>query len=263
MKNSLISIILPTLNEAGNIEEMISSVSDQFQGDDQFEILVVDDGSTDGTIEIVDAIQEKSPNVRLIVRTSDFGLINSINDGITQSKGGICIWMDADLSMDPVLITSMIQEIHQGSDLVLGSRYMPGGRMKAGDPSKGKGQLPKILYDLSKSNDSAISAMISIFGNKILKVILGSSIHDYSSGFYATKKEFIIDNLPHGTFVDYCISLPYHAILDGFKVTEVPMVLKARESGESKTSGSFYSILSISLRCVLLGISLRLKHGKM
>jgi len=257
-----ISIILPTFNEAGSIEKMIFSVAEQFDNDHEYEILVVDDSSTDGTIEIVNSIKPKLSNLKLIVRTSDFGLINSINEGITQSTGEISLWMDADLSMDPALIPVLVDKIESGFDLALGSRYIPGGSMKGGDPDKGKSHLINVLIHLAQSNDSMLSAIISIVGNKILGLILGSAIKDYSSGFFAARKTFIEKNPPYGTFVDYCISLPYKAVVDGYKVTEVPMVLKARETGKSKTSSSYFSIFSISLRCVSYAVQLRLKHGK-
>ena len=93
-----ISIILPTYNEAENIIFLIEQIVEELTNED-YEIIVVDDNSPDGTSNLVQQAILKFPNLRLLTRTSDKGLVPSIREGIEKSRGSICIWLDADLSI--------------------------------------------------------------------------------------------------------------------------------------------------------------------
>lgn len=247
MKNK-ISVILPTYNEVDTIILLIEQIAHQLTNEN-YEIIVVDDNSSDGTSNAVKKAMKRVTNLRILDRTSERGLVPSIRDGIKFSTGDICIWMDADLSMPPSLINRFVNEINLGADLVVGSRYMPGGGMKGVDLDSGKTPLYKIWKNLKMSEDSFISAMISKSGNKMLRIILDSSLHDYSSGFFGTKKEIFKKIELTGNIVDYCISLPYRAIMKGLKVVEVPMVLATRKYGKSKTSNTLSSVLLIACQC--------------
>ncbi|GAI01645.1 unnamed protein product, partial [marine sediment metagenome] len=94
--------------------------------------------------------------------------------------------------------------------------------------------------NLITSEDSFLSAIISNLGNRMLRIILDPSLHDYSSGFFGARKQVLKELKVEGTFVDYCISLPYSAIIKGLKVAEVPMILTTRKHGKSKTSASLF-----------------------
>ena len=121
-----ISIILPTYNEAENIIFLIEQIVEELTNED-YEIIVVDDNSPDGTSNLVQQATLKFPNLRLLTRTLEKGLIPSIREGIEESRGSICIWLDTDLSMSPTLIKTLVNEIDLGADLVVGSRYISGG----------------------------------------------------------------------------------------------------------------------------------------
>ena len=94
------------------------------------EVIVVDDDSPDGTSEVVDRILNRYRKLRLITRRSNKGLVNSIKEGIKSSRGSICLWMDADLSMPTDKIPDLVNKIKEGADLAVGSRYIKGGGIK-------------------------------------------------------------------------------------------------------------------------------------
>lgn len=244
----MISIILPTYNEAGNIISMIELISEQLQNA-EYEIVVVDDNSTDGTINLVTNAMNANDNLKLFVRKSNRGLVQSIREGIANSVGEICIWMDADMSMSPQLINDIVYKINDGADLVVGSRYIAGGGMKGSHPEGDEISFIRILHNLSRSEDSIISALISKLGNRIIRLILNSSLHDFSSGYFGAKRATLKKLSIEGDIVDYCITLPYKAEMKGLNVVEIPMVLDTRKSGQSKTSNSILSILKIAYQC--------------
>ncbi|MBK23383.1 MAG: hypothetical protein CME70_05195 [Halobacteriovorax sp.] len=256
-----LTIILPTFNEAKNLPLLLDQILN-LNLVMSYEVIIVDDNSSDGTGDAATEFSKKDSRVRLITRYEDPGLIQSIQEGIRSAKGKFCIWMDADLSMSPKLIPIFFDELNSGVDLVLGSRYIPGGGMKGVDLEKSEetGTI-EIVKNLYESEDSLVSAFISKYGNILLRYILHPSIHDYSSGYFGGKKSFLLDNLPRGTFVDYCQSLPYKAIRDGYIVKEVPMVLATRVHGISKTSNSLSCILKIGFQCFSRAIWLRLNYS--
>jgi len=243
-----ISIILPTYNEAGNIILLIEQIVEELTNED-YEIIVVDDNSPDGTSNLVQQAILKFPNLRLLTRTSDKGLVPSIREGIEKSRGSICIWLDADLSMSPILIKTIINEIDLGADLVVGSRYISGGGIKGMEFNNDETSLYKIWVNLYESEDSFVSVMISKWGNKIIKFLLNSPLHDHSSGYFGGRKKIFDFIQIEGYFVDYCISLSYKSYMKGFNVVEIPMFVLPRKYGKSKTSNSLFSILLIAFQC--------------
>lgn len=256
MQKNKISVILPTYNEKDNIVTLIEQLAKQLN-DRDYEIIVVDDNSPDGTSDKVREAMKRFSKLKLLTRTSDRGLVPSIKDGIKMSTGNIYVWMDADLSMSPSLIKQFEEKINLGADLVLGSRYILGGGIKGEDTNQKKTSFFKVWRNLYHSEDSYISTMISRYGNRLLKWLLNCSISDFSSGYFGVKKEIIKKIELDGGIVDYCVSLVYKAKMKGLNVVEVPMKLAPRRNGKSKTSDTLFGILEVAFRCYKKALTLK------
>ena len=257
----VLSIILPTYNEVGNIAEQINVINRELEGED-FEILVVDDDSPDGTAEAVRRLSREIQNLRLIVRTDDKGLVQSIREGLASAEGDICLWMDADLSMPASSIKTMIAKIRAGADLVVGSRYVEGGGFKGADDRGHKTPLYYIWKNLQDTEDSFINSAVSKYGNAFAQKVLDNRYYDYTSGFYAVRKSMINEIGLDGNYLDYCIGLLYKASVHDYKIYEIPVLITTRTKGISKTSTNFMGIIPIAWDCLKTMIKLKLKYRK-
>ena len=242
-----VSIILPTFNEVDNIVVLIEWIERELP-DIAHEIIVVDDNSPDGTSPVVAAALPRFPNLRLVTRTADRGLVNSIREGIAQAKGGVCVWMDADLSMPATTIRKLLGEIQAGADVAVGSRYVPGGAIK-GSHGHEKTTLRRVWHNLSDTEDSFLAVVISSVGNYVVRNLLDNRYNDYTSGFYAVRKHVFDKVILEGHYLDYSIAFLYRAILRGFRISEIPVVIVPRKYGRSKTSDSLLRLLEIIFDC--------------
>jgi len=162
-----LTVIIPTYNEESNIERIITAVDMVFtQHNIRGEILVVDDNSPDRTVELVTRLKKTQSNLNLLVRTEDHGLSQSVVDGFSHAESTIFLVMDADLSHPPALIPKMYDLIQEGSDIVVGSRYLKGGGIK-------KWPLKRRIISL---------------GATFLGRLLLPDMTDPVSGFFAVKK---------------------------------------------------------------------------
>jgi len=214
----LLSVVLPTYNEAENIIELIENIL-KFSSINT-EIIVVDDNSPDKTWELVDNL--KKENVRCIRRTTERGLASALARGIKESKGDYILWMDADLCMPPEKIPEFIDTIKTNA-VVIGSRYVKG--------AKDNRALIRVIT----------SRMINFFAN----FVLNFKIKDYDSGFIMVKKE-VFDNISLNTsgYGEYCVKFLYDCTKKHFKIKEVPYYFTDRKKGQSKTTEHFYSLFT-------------------
>ncbi len=204
----MISLVVPTYNEAKNIEEFIKRTASAMNGQD-YEIVIVDDNSPDKTADIAQEFADKY-NVRVIVRYKDKGLANAVMDGIRMTMGDILGVIDADLSHPPELIPQLIEKLNE-ADIVVASRLVDGGGAE-GWPKRRK-----------------ISSFIGTFlARPLMKV------KDPMSGFFFLKRKVIegIDLKPKG----YKILLEILVKANYENVKEVPFIFKDRTAGESKLS---------------------------
>jgi dolichol-phosphate mannosyltransferase len=203
------SVIIPTFNESETIQHTILTIDSVLQKTNiNYEILIVDDNSPDKTGNIVAKMSVSFP-VRLITRTSDPGLSQSVIEGFKQARGNIIAVTDADLSHD-VSILPQMYETCLTNDVVIGSRYMQGGGIK----------------------DWPFKRRIISWGATFLSKILFPSVTDPVSGFFAVKKELVFHtNLqPCG----YKILLEILGKSYWHTVYEIPYVFTNRTVGDSK-----------------------------
>ena len=222
--NALPWLILPTYNEAENIEAIVSASAETLAAasPDGFRILIVDDGSPDGTGQIGDRLAAERSEVEVLHRTSREGLGPAYLAGFEHalsSGAGYVMEMDSDFSHSPADLARLLSAVRDGgADLALGSRYVPGGGIE---------------------NWSASRRVISRGGSLYARLILGLPVNDLTGGFKCFRAEVLeaID-LPSVTARGYAfqIELTYRAIGRGFKVGEVPIVFRDRVAGTSKMS---------------------------
>lgn len=232
-----ISIILPTYNEAGNIEPLINRTLDAL-GDypGGVEVVVVDDNSPDGTWQLVAEKAKADGRVRLIHRTAEKGLTSAISRGIHEARGRWVGWMDCDLSMPPEQWPDLANALGQGAGMAVGSRYVPGG----GD----------VAHSFT---GRTFSRLINLWAG----LVLDGSIKDYTSGFILGRRE-IFDKIElRGDYGEYCIDLLYRAKKAGFTIRELPYLCIPREAGESKTATDVWGYLKRGINYVKAVFRLR------
>ncbi len=232
-------VIIPTYNEKENIELIINAVFDQQK---DFNILVVDDNSPDGTASIVKSLMEKNPN-RLFIeeRTGKNGLGTAYIHGFkwALSKGyEYIIEMDADFSHNPKDLGRLYDACAKyGADVSVGSRY-----------SKG----------VNVVNWSMKRVLLSYFASKYVRFITGIPVHDTTAGFVCYKRNVLETiKLDKIKFVGYAfqIEMKFKAWKHNFKIQEVSVIFTDRTAGESKMSGGIvYEALFGVIRMKLRGL---------
>lgn len=216
MKERL-SVILPTYNEAENIQPLIEAISEALEG--VHEIIVVDDDSPDGTGDIVESMikAQKYPFLRLERRYQDHGLTNSIWRGIELATGDRVGWMDCDFSMPPKYLPVFEALINAGYDVAVGSRFVLGGKWRG------------------EKNDPFLGVVFSRLLNLFIQVCLDHRFKDYTSGFVVARKEIFNRIKLRGDYGEYFIDFIYRALKLNYQVVEVPYVWVPRGAGHSKT----------------------------
>ena len=216
-----IRVVLPTYNEADNLESIAAAVLDAVP--EGTGILVVDDASPDGTGEIADRLAASDPRIEVLHRADKRGLGPAYVAGFGRALAGGAtriVQMDADFSHDPADVPRLIAatEGDAGADLALGSRYVPGGGV--GDWGRGR---------------QAISRWGSIYA----RTWLGLPIRDLTGGFKCFRREVLESiRLETVSALGYAfqIETTYRAVQAGFSVAEIPIVFSDRRVGESKMS---------------------------
>ena len=210
-------LILPTYNEAENIGPMVRAAREQLRDGDT--ILVVDDNSPDGTGAIADELAEEIDGVQVLHRPGKQGLGRAYLAGFAHalaSGADYVLEMDSDFSHDPHDIPRLIHTAEQGADLVLGSRYVPGG---------------------SVTDWGLLRKLVSRGGSWYARVVLGVKVRDLTGGFKCFRRSVLeaLDlNAVHADGYGFQIELTYRTIKEGFRVVEIPIVFRDRRVGESK-----------------------------
>lgn len=214
-------VVIPTYNEAANIAEAIQRVRDATDAD----VLVVDDNSPDGTADLVESLAQGLPagggGVHVLRRPGKAGLGSAYRAGFAWGKEKgfeIMVEMDADLSHDPAALPSLLEQIDRGADLVIGSRYVPGG------------SIPDWAWHRKA---------LSRWGNRYASAMLGLAVADCTAGYRAYRSS-LLDALDLESIradgYGFQIEMTYRAVGAGARVVEVPIAFTDRTRGTSKMS---------------------------
>jgi dolichol-phosphate mannosyltransferase len=236
MKNK-ISVILPTYNEKDNIVQLIDELSNHLSRK-EFEIIVVDDNSPDGTSLVVDDKKKNNKNVKLLCRTNKRGLTSALNDGIAIADGKIIVWMDCDFQMPPSIVPELVEKIGDGYDVAVGSRYVKGGK--------------DLRYNQTIDHKliTIVHTYLSLAICRLTTYIFSSKQTDWTSGFIAIKSD-IFDRIDlFGDYGEYFMYLIHHLENSGYKITEIPYILGTRLAGESKTSYGYLNMISKGIKYI-------------
>jgi dolichol-phosphate mannosyltransferase len=231
-------LVLPTYNEADNIELFIEAV---LVAAPALHVLIVDDCSPDGTGRIADRLATVHPSVRVLHRSGERGLGKAYRAGfaaVSEEGYAAVLCMDADFSHDPAVIPLLLEAVHAGADVVVGSRYCTGGSIV---------DWPRRRTFLSK------------WGNLYTRLILGIDARDCTSGYraYSARAMRAID--PESVTGDgyvFLSMLLHRATRRGLVIRELPITFRNRVRGTSKMNTSI--IVESMARVTMLGMRQRL-----
>lgn len=202
-----LSLFLPVLDEEDNLRPMHAKIKDALDAlGKTAEVIFVDDGSTDRSLEILKEIAAEDDRVRVISLRRNYGQTAAMSAGIDAAKGEILIPMDADLQNDPADIKRLLDKLDEGYDVVSGWR---------------KNRQDKLV---SRKIPSQIA-------NKIISAIGGVHLHDYGCSLKAYRRDVIQDVRLYGEMHRF---IPIYASWAGARVTEIPVDHHARTMGKSK-----------------------------
>ena len=212
-------LILPTYNEAENVAAVVRAALEQLATTGrEHTVLVVDDGSPDGTGEIADRLAEEHPAVRVLHRPAKEGLGRAYLAGFDIALGegaDLVLEMDADFSHDPADLPRLIAAADE-ADLVLGSRYVEGGGVE---------------------NWGALRRLLSRAGSWYARTLLRVPVRDLTGGFKCFNRRVLEGIDLKGVHADgygFQIELTYRAIQAGFSLKEIPICFRERREGHSK-----------------------------
>jgi dolichol-phosphate mannosyltransferase len=216
--NTRVLVVIPTYNEADNIELIVRRVLDSVS---TANVLVVDDASPDGTGKLADAMAEADARINVLHRTAKNGLGTAYIAGFTwglERDYDVLVEMDADGSHAPEELPRLLAAVQDGADLVLGSRWVSGGS----------------VVNWPKSRE-----VISRGGSLYSRIALGLDIADITGGYRAFRRA-TLEGIDYASVASqgYCfqVDLANRAVRGGFRVVEVPITFAERERGESKMS---------------------------
>ena len=202
-----LSVVIPLYNE----EESLSMLVAQLLGSlrplgEPFELVLVDDGSSDRTPELLEELSRTTPELVAVLLRRNYGQTAAMAAGFDASSGDEIVTLDGDLQNDPADIPMLVEKLRQGFDLVSGWRH--------------------------QRQDAAISRLLpSLLANKLIARVTGVRLHDYGCSLKAYRRELVADMNLYGELHRF---LPALAYIEGARITEVKVNHKARQFGQSK-----------------------------
>lgn len=202
-----ISVVIPLFNEEDSLKELSNKLSIHLKDNagEDWEVIFVDDGSTDRSFQIIKELNKKDRRFRAVRFRKNYGKAAALSVGFSKAKGNVVITMDADLQDDPAEIKNLINKLKEGYDLVSGWK--------------------KKRYDpISKTLPSKIF-------NKMVSIATGIKLHDFNCGLKAYRKEVAKSLNLYGEMHRFTPALAHH---DGFSITEIVVQHHPRKFGRSK-----------------------------
>lgn len=228
-------VIIPTYNEKENIENIIRAV---FSQPTFFEVLIIEDGSPDGTSTIVKTLQTEFPDrLHMIERKGKLGLGTAYITGFKyaiEKKYDFVFEMDADFSHNPADLNKLYKACQEGADVAIGSRYVTG--------------VNVVNWPIGR-------VLMSYFASKYVRFVLGVNIADTTAGFKCYRRKVLetieLDNIRFKGYA-FQVEMKYTAYKCGFILKEVPIIFVNRELGTSKMSGgifgeAFFGVLKLKI----------------
>jgi glycosyltransferase involved in cell wall biosynthesis len=216
-----VSVVVPGLNEAESLPLLAGQIKEAL-ADSHYELIFVDDGSTDDSWAVIEGLHASDPSVRGIRLRANFGKAMALKAGFDRARADVVVMMDADLQDDPADLPRMLEAIADGLDVVVGWK------VERHDP------LNRRLFS-------------KVF-NKTVGLVTGVQLHDMNCGFKAYRKE-VLDSIP--IYGDLFRFIPVLASWQGFRIGEIPVHHRARQFGRSRYGlerilRGFFDLLSVS-----------------
>ena len=219
----MISVIVPLLNEEHSLETLYHEVANALEPlDREFEVVFVDDGSTDGSLSVLSRLHEEVPNVVVVHLRRNFGKAAALQAGILEARGDLVVTIDADLQDDPAEIPKLLAKLDEGFDLVSGWK--------------------------ARRNDPLLRTQFSRIFNWMTGAISGVHLHDVNCGLKAYRAEVLQGMRLYGELHRF---IPVLAAYHGYRVAEIPVNHRARSHGRSRYGPErylrgFFDLLSVT-----------------
>jgi glycosyltransferase involved in cell wall biosynthesis len=219
----VISVVVPLLNEAGSLDELYAEIAAALEPrGEAFEVVFVDDGSTDGSISVLTRLHDEHSNVVVVRLRRNFGKAAALKAGFLEARGEIIVTIDADLQDDPAEIPQLLAKLDEGFDLVSGWK--------------------------TRRNDPFLRRLFSRIFNRTTALISGVRLHDVNCGLKAYRAEVVEGMRLYGELHRF---IPVLAAYQGYRVAEIPVNHRARQHGRSRYGPErylrgFFDLLSVT-----------------
>lgn len=201
-----VSVVVPLLDERENLRPLYDQIKQALDGCYAYEIIFIDDGSTDGSFDILTEFHQADPNVRVIRFRKNFGQTAALSAGFAHARGDVIIAMDADLQNDPADIPMLVEKLHEGCDVVSGWR--------------------------KERHDNALTRLLpSRMANWLISTITGVKLHDYGCTLKAYRREVLAETKLYGEMHRF---IPALASWSGAQITECVVNHRPRTAGVAK-----------------------------
>jgi glycosyltransferase involved in cell wall biosynthesis len=219
----VISVVVPLYNEERSLEELYREIAGPLEARDQpFEVVFVDDGSTDGSLAVLTQLHDETTNVVVVHLRRNFGKAAALQAGFLEARGDVVVTIDADLQDDPAEIPRLLAKLDEGFDLVSGWK--------------------------TRRNDPWSRRLLSRMFNWATAVVSGVKLHDVNCGLKAYKAEVLRGMRLYGELHRF---IPVLASYRGFRIAEIPVNHRARQHGRSRYGlnrylRGFFDLLSVT-----------------